>query len=162
MAAVKKPGKKQAKATKTAKKLYKHILLAVDLSDQTNHLFKRAVDIAKAAHAKLSVVHVFSHTPVAYAGEFSIPIDVEFEMTLKAQAHKELQKLGKKFDISPKMLHLAEGSVKATVTNFAKKLKADLIIVGTHGHTGISALLGSQANAILHAAPCDVWVVRAK
>jgi Universal stress protein UspA and related nucleotide-binding proteins len=43
-----------------------------------------------------------------------------------------------------------------------KKIKADLIIVGTHGHQGLNLLLGSQANAILHAATCDVWVIRIK
>ena len=146
----------------TSKKIVKHILLATDLSDHSNALFKRASEIAKAAHAKLSVIHVFAHTPVAYAGEFSIPIDVEFEMSLKREAFKQLQKLGKKYNIPTKMLHLCEGSVKATVTDFATKIKADLIIVGTHSHHGLDFLLGSQANAILHAAKCDVWVVRAK
>ncbi|MDP1573399.1 MAG: universal stress protein [Coxiellaceae bacterium] len=146
----------------TTKKVVKHILLATDLSDNSNMLFKRATAIAKAAHAKISVIHVFAHTPIAYAGEFSIPIDVEFEMTLKREAHKHLQKLGKKYNIPAKMLHLCEGSIKATVTDFAKKIKADLIVVGTHSHHGLDILLGSQANAILHAASCDVWVVRIK
>lgn len=146
----------------TSNKIVKHILLATDLSANSNFLFKRATAIAKASHAKLSVIHVFSHAPVAYAGEFSIPIDVEFEMSLKGEALKHLQKLGKKYNIPGKMLHLCEGSVKATVTDFAKKIKADLIIVGTHSHHGLDILLGSQANAILHAASCDVWVVRIK
>ena len=146
----------------TSKKIIKHILLASDLSKQSNYLFKRAAAIAKATHAKLSAVHVFSHAPIAYAGEFSIPIDAEFEMTLKRQAHKQLQKLGKKYGIPAKMLHLAEGSIKDAVIELAKKSKADLIVVGTHGRAGFSALLGSQASAILHAAKCDVWVVHVK
>ena len=142
--------------------LYKHILIATDLSTHANYIIKRATEIAEHTSAQLSLVHVLAHASIAYAGEFSIPIDVEFEMTLKGEAHKQLQKLGKKYGISARMLHMQEGSVKATVTAFAKKIKADLIIVGTHGHEGISALLGSQANAILHAAKCDVWVVRVK
>lgn len=146
----------------TNKKTVKHILLATDLSKSSNQLFKRAAEIAKATHAKLSVIHVFAHTPIAYAGEFSIPVDVEFELTLKKEAHNHLLKLGKKYGIPAKNLHLNEGSVKGTVTEFAQKIKADLIMVGTHSHQGISALLGSQANAILHAAHCDVWVVQVK
>jgi len=146
----------------TVKKGIKHILLATDLSKNSEYVFKRAAEIAKLSHAKISVIHVFSHTPIAYAGEFSIPMDIEFEVSLKREAHNQLQKLGKKFNIPPKQLYLTEGSVKATVTKFAQKIKADLIVVGTHGHEGINAILGSQANAILHAATCDVWVVRIK
>ncbi len=145
-----------------AKNLVKHILLATDLSTHSDYLFKRAADIAKSTKAKLSVIHVFAHTPIAYAGEFSIPIDVAFEMSLKREAHKHLQKLGKKYKIPANRLHLAEGSVKTTVSDFAKKIKSDLIIVGTHGHDGLDAILGSQANGILHAAHCDVWVIKIK
>ena len=145
-----------------SKKIYKHVLLAIDLSEHSKQVTKRAVEIAKATQAKLSVVHVFAHTPIAYAGEFSIPIDAAFEMTLKRQTEQYLTRLGKKYNISKKMIHLTEGSVKSAVTELAEKIKADLIVVGTHGHSEIGALLGSQASAILHAAHCDVWVVRIK
>ena len=41
-----------------------------------------------------------------------------------------------------------------------ERLKADLIIVGSHGRHGVRLLLGSTANAILHGAKCDVLAVR--
>lgn len=148
--------------TTTINHLYKHVLLATDLSDNANAIAKRAADLAHAAGAKLSVMHVLSHAPVAYAGEFSIPIDAEFEATLEKEAKTQLAKLGKKYHISANDQHLAQGSVKSTVTEFADTHKVDLIVVGTHGREGISLLLGSQANAILHAAKCDVWVVHVK
>lgn len=148
---------------KTSKKtLYKHILLATDLSERSNAVAKRAMDIVKITGAKVSIIHVVAHTAIAYAGEFSIPIDVEFENTLNKQAKSQLAKLSKKYDIPAKSQYIAEGSIKFAVTDLAKKIKADLIIVGTHSHTGLDFLLGSQANAILHAAPCDVWVIKTK
>ena len=143
-------------------RLYKHILLATDLSKRSDGVAKRAVAIAKNTGAKLSLIHVTMHTPIAYAGEFSIPIDAEFEAKLEKQAKAQLAKLGKKHHISPRLQHLSQGSVKLAVTEYAKKIKADLIIVGTHAHEGLDMLLGSQANAILTAAKCDVLVVRVK
>lgn len=147
---------------KTTNQLYKHILIATDLSDHTHFIIKRGAEIAKLSGAKLSVIHVLSHAPVAYAGEFSVPIDVEYDAALKKQAQTQLSKIGKQYDIPEKSLYLQEGSVKLAVTDLAKKIHADLIIVGTHGHTGIELLLGSQANAILHTAPSDVWMIKIK
>lgn len=143
-------------------KLYKHILLATDLSKHSDAVAKRAAAIAKTTSAKLSAIHVVMHTPIAYAGEFSIPIDAAFEITLEKQAKAQLAKLGRKYNIPQKSQKLGQGSVKLAVTDFAKTIKADLIVVGTHSHEGLDLLLGSQANAILHAAKCDVLVVRIK
>lgn len=145
-----------------AKRTYKHVLLATDLTPAGKRIAKRAVIIAKSLRAKLSIVHVFAHAPVAYAGEFSIPIDAEFEISLKRAALKKLNKFAKSHRIPAKMAYLKEGSVKSAVIGLSKKIRADLIIVGEHSHDGISVLLGSQASAILHAAPCDVWVIKAK
>jgi len=140
--------------------LYKNILVALDLTEHSNSIMKRAVQIASHAKSKLNIAHVLAHTPIPYAGEFSIPIDVEAENIIRKQATKRLAQLGKKYQIESDAQYLLEGSVKTEVTNLAKKIHADLIVVGTHGHTGIEALLGSEANAILHAAKCDVWVIR--
>lgn len=138
---------------------YKHLLLATDLSSQSNLVAKQAAHLAKLMRAKLSVVHVAEHAMVAYGGEYSLPIAVDLDTALKQKAKKELARLGKKYHIPEKQQYVKEGSVKHTVIDLAKKISADLIVVGTHGHHGINLLLGSQANAILHAAQCDVWVV---
>lgn len=142
--------------------LYKNILLATDLSDHCDYVAKRAAAIAHTTHAKLNIIHVLAYTPIAYAGEFSIPVDAELELTMEKQAKAQLSRLGKKYDVAKEDQHIAQGSVKLAVTELAKKINADLLIVGTHGHEGFDLLLGSQANAILHAAKCDVWVVRIK
>lgn len=145
-----------------ASKLYKHILLATDLSERSTYIAKRTAEIAKRVKSKLSVVHVLGHSPIAYAGEFSIPIDTQFEIQIQKEASKQLEKLCKKINVPRKSQFISVGSVKTNVIDLAKKIKADLIIVGTHGHQGLNLLLGSQANAILHAATCDVWVIRIK
>ncbi len=142
--------------------MYKHILVAVDLSPRSNAVVQRAREIANTDHASLDVVHVIEHSPIAYGGEFSIPIDVNLEQTIETQARESLAALCQSFQIIPKNQHILDGSVKRAVIELADKLKIDLIIVGTHGHHGIDKLLGSRANAILHTAKCDVLAIRAK
>lgn len=141
---------------------YQHILAAVDLSPQSKQVLQRATEIARQNHASLDVIHVVEHSPVAYGGEFSIPIDVNLEHTIETQARESLFALCNEENIGEKNQHVLNGSVKRTVIELADKLNASLIIVGTHGHHGIDKLLGSRANAILHGAKCDVLAVRAK
>jgi len=139
---------------------YKHILVAIDLSPVTEQVLASAHELAEQNKAPLSMVHVMEHSPVAYGGEFSIPIDVNLEQALEAQVRKEMSQFGEKYHIPIERQYVENGSVKLTVTDLASELGVDLIVTGTHGHHGIDALLGSRANAILHRAQCDVLVVR--
>lgn len=139
---------------------YKHVLVAVDLSPVTDQVLTKAQEIAKESKAQLSMVHVMEHSPVAYGGEFSIPVDVNLEQSLEQEVRKELQKLGTKYGIPIERQHLESGSVKLAVTDLAETLHADLIVAGTHGHHGLDLLLGSRANAVLHRAQCDVLIIR--
>ncbi len=141
---------------------YQHVLVAVDLSPVTNQVLSQAQEIATESKALLSMIHVMEHSPVAYGGEFSIPVDVNLEQSLEREVRNEMQKLGEKYGISPEHQYLETGSVKLAVTDLAETLHADLIVTGTHGHHGLDILLGSRANAILHRAQCDVLVVRVK
>lgn len=139
---------------------YKHILLATDLSGHSDKIAQRAREIADESKARLSVVYVMEHSPVAYGGEYSIPIDANLEESLEQNADDSLAKLGAQYGIEGDDQHLASGSVKLAVIDTADEIGADLIVVGTHSHKGIDALLGSRASAILNHAKCDVLVVR--
>ncbi len=139
---------------------YRHVLVAIDLSPVTEQVLARAKEIANESNALLSMAHVMEHSPVAYGGEFSIPIDVNLEQTLEVEARKEMERLGSSYGIAPQQQYLESGSVKLAVTELAQKLGVDLIVAGTHGHHGFDILLGSRANAILHNAQCDVLIIR--
>ena len=141
---------------------YHHILVAIDLSPRSLLVLKRASKIAHQNKATLDIVHVIEHSPIAYGGEFSLPVDVNLEQTIEAKVRELLIDLGDQFNIPPPNQHILEGSVKHSVIELGKKLTTDLIILGTHGHQGIGKLLGSRANAILHAANCDVLAIRSE
>jgi universal stress protein A len=140
---------------------YKHILLATDLSEDFDIVAQRACQLAKRYHCKLSVVHVLEHTPVVYGGgEFSIPLDMNLEEHLSENVRKALSILGNRFNIDKEDQFVAHGSIKKQIIDLSEQLGIDLIIVGSHGHSGMERILGSVANAILHAAKCDVLAVR--
>lgn len=140
---------------------YKHILITTDLSSDTQKIIDHVKALSAHSKSKISVLHVIEHTPIVYGGgEFSIPLDVNLEEIMKENARKALAHLGKKMHIDEKDQYIETGSVKIAVIKLAEKTHADLIIVGAHARHGIERILGSTANAILHAAKCDVLAVR--
>lgn len=140
--------------------MYKTILLAVDLSPQSHAIAKKAKLFADQFQAQLHIVHVVEHSPLAYGDEFSLPIDVDLEQVIENEARTMLLNLCREVGVQDDDAHMASGSVQLIVHDLAKKLPADLIIVGSHGHHGIERLLGSRANALLHNSPCDTLAIR--
>lgn len=139
---------------------YKHVLLAIDLHpdcDQTTA--EQAVELAKMHKAKLTIVHAIEHIN-AYGVAQAYPTVLNLEQQLKQDANEELNRLKQKLDVPNADVLVEIGSPKLVVLDIAKRLKADVIVVGSHGRHGINMLLGSTANAILHNAICDVLAVR--
>ena len=140
---------------------YKHVLLATDLSEETNVLAETAASVAKHSGAKLSIVHVMEHVPVVYgSGEFSIPLDMNLEDQLSKNARRVLTVIANRVGVADEDLYIAHGSLKKEIIELASQLEADLIVVGSHRHSGIEFLLGATANAILHTGKCDILAVR--
>jgi universal stress protein A len=134
---------------------YKHLLLATDLVSYDEPAILRAATLAKAFDAKLSLLHVVEPIP-AYA-EIT-PLNVEDELV--AQAKTQLQELGQKLNVPIQEQYVRVGPPKHEIIDAAKELNVDLIVMGSHGRHGLSLLLGSTANAVVHGAACDVITVR--
>jgi universal stress protein A len=141
---------------------YKKILVACDLSETNRKILVRAGELASQCKADLNAIHVIEFSPFAYAGEFSATLDPNIEQSLVTSAQTTLNELCEEFTIAPDHQYIERGSVKLVVSEMAEQIHADLIVVGSHSHHGLEVLLGSRANAILHAAKCDVYVVRIK
>lgn len=140
--------------------VYKNILVAIDLhpacDEQTT---KKAALIAKESNAKLSIIHAVEHIN-AYGMAQAYPTVIDLEEQMAKEAKDALTKFAEKFAIPASHQFVEVGSPKIVIMNKAEELKADLIIVGSHGRHGIALLLGSTANAVLHNAKCDVLAVR--
>jgi universal stress protein A len=139
---------------------YEHVLLATDLTPGSEQVADKAQIIAERAKAKLSLVHVVEQTPLIYgSSQFSVSMDSNLEDNMKAQANQALNEMGERIQVPATQQHIRHGSPKEVVNEMVESHNIDLVVVGTHGRKGIKVLLGSTANAILHVAKCDVWVV---
>ncbi|NIB41293.1 universal stress protein [Pseudomaricurvus alkylphenolicus] len=140
---------------------YSHILVGLDLSEESNQVLNRAVALARANAATLSLVHVVEPLTFAYGGD--IPVDLsEIQEQLQQQAHQQLKELSQPADIGQENQHVVVGQPVAEIHDLAEQLNVDLIVVGSHGRRGLALLLGSTANGVLHGAKTDVLAVRVK
>lgn len=140
---------------------YNHILVGVDLSEESQQVLNRASALASASGAKLSMVHIVEPLTFAYGGD--IPVDLsEIQEQLHQQATEQLQELAQPTGIDSANQHVLVGQPVSEIHDLAENLDADLVVVGSHGRKGLALLLGSTANGVLHGAKCDVLAVRVK
>ena len=140
----------------------KSILVPIDFSAPSRKALDYAVPFAKQFGAKLTLLHVIEPIPGPdFANSF--PLMMENDKVV-ATAKGKLQMLVKQNAIDPKILERAvvsEGRAFHEIARAAENLKADLIIISTHGYTGLKhALLGSTTERVVRHAPCPVLVVR--
>ena len=140
----------------------KSILVPLDFSQPSMKALDHAVSLARQFKAKLTLLHVVE--PVAtpdFAASFPLAMEDD---ELMASAKKELEG-------SIKTARIPRGMVEKVLVRFgrsfheiagaARSRKVDLIIISTHGYTGLKhALLGSTTERVVRHAPCPVLVVR--
>jgi len=151
---------------KAAQVDFKNIVIATDGSKYSLAAASEAIGIAKNNKSELTVIAVVP-------SEIMTPTDIDFTMTQKELiAEKEMHEAEKNAK-AVKEAALKEGvSVKAFVMSgrpadaimeIAREKKADLIVVGSHGRTGLGRLLmGSIAERVIVLTSCAVLVVRAR
>lgn len=136
--------------------MYRHILVASDLTEASRITVKKAWELASQFESKLSIIHVVEPIPV-----YGYPGIAPIQNPVVEEIRQELATFSKEFSIPESHQHLELGPPKTEILRVAEDLRADLIVVGSHGRNGILRILGSTANAILHSAECDVLMVRA-
>jgi len=144
----------------------RRILHPSDFSKASGAAFKKAVEMAKADRAELMLVHVVNPVvPVAGEGYVSPKMYEEIAASTRGWAQKQLAKLlakAKQGGVRAKGFVL-EGVAHEQIVRFAKSKRADLIVLGTHGRSGLAKLLlGSVAGRVVASATCPVLTVRGR
>ncbi len=141
---------------------YRHILAAVDLAPgEEDPVLGRAAALARQYGARLSLLHVVEYVPpLDLAYDPVVPVGVDIENQLMDRARAELDRRLGWLGVEGAQAFVEAGSPKRETVRFAQENGVDLIVVGTRGRHGLSLLLGSTANGVLHHAPCDVLAVR--
>ncbi len=138
----------------------RHLLVPTDFSH----------DAAGAAHAaralfagvRVTLLHVY-HLPVEYTAYGTIPTAIPFHADVVAVAEEKLAEAAG--DLAGEGLTIEciarEGYPPEVIVDTASELGADLVVMGTHGRTGLRHfLLGSNAERVIQRAPCPVLTVR--
>ena len=148
-------------------KHFNKILHATDYSKASAPALDEAVALAKQNGAELLVLHVIDPVPPYVAGEDigGAELYMKLEEASKREAEASMQKLMekvRKLRVNAKSL-LLRGTAHEQIVRTAKNRRANLIVIGTHGRTGLSKLLmGSVASRIVSMAHCPVLTVRGK
>ncbi len=141
----------------------RRILVPIDFSEYSKGALRYAVAFARTVRAELTLVYVVE--PAIYPADFSfgqvaLP---NVEVELRDRGETELQELAKieTQGTVPVTTLVRTGKPFLEICTLAEERQIDLIIIATHGHTGVEHLLfGGTAEKVVRKAPCNVLVVR--
>lgn len=142
--------------------MFKHILVAVDGSECASDALTIAIEIAVARQAMLSILYVVDPLKAIppVVDMYGSPPEFTEELTkdgfaiLKTCGGRAAA-AGAQFETS-----LLDGPPVATIVNYAREKKVDLIVLGSHGRKGLSrVLLGSVAEGVMRDAKCPTLIV---
>ena len=139
------------------------ILLPTDFSDYSTAATKYACELATKFDAELHILHTLeSH--LSLTPTFGLGLDLpKYVSESKAAVEKSLAGvLDPKWEGGGKVVKaMVEGSPKVEIIAYARKHNIDLIVLATHGRSGLAhVLMGSVAESVVRTAPCPVLTVR--
>lgn len=144
----------------------RRILHPTDFSSASRAAFARALTEARTGRAQLLVLHVLSPVvPLAGEGYVAPAVYQQMSDAARAWAQKQLARLVAKAKAGRVRARgiVREGVVADQIVRVARAQRADLIVIGTHGRTGVARFfLGSVAARVAATAPCPVLTVRGR
>lgn len=137
----------------------KRILVAHDGSKSSEKALKKAMEIAKRFNSSITVISV---VPELYLTELMEMDRLKILETLTDEAKKTMEKIKKSTrGIKSLKTVIRQGNPAEEILDAAEKMKADVIVTGSHGRRGAQKfLLGSVSSRIVDHAECSVLVVK--
>ena len=143
--------------------VYHHILIAIDFTPTAYQVVQRA-KLLLGNETKLTILNVVEYAmPLGFGDDFTpMPNLLVEENMLVEKAKESLSRFVDKQGLAYAEQVVKVGATQREIIRIAEEKNIDLIVLGSHGRHGISLLLGSTANGVLHHASCDVLAVRVK
>jgi universal stress protein A len=140
---------------------YKHLLIGLDLSSESQQVVDRVKFLFSDSQIKISVCHILEPLAFTYGGD--IPVDLsDVQLQLEQQSKERLSACAEQLNIAEEDCHVVLGQPAREMHRIAADGAVDLIVVGSHGRHGLALIFGSTSNSVLHGASCDVLAVRIK
>lgn len=141
---------------------YAKILIAVDSSEYSMKAARKGLELAHQLNAKAALIYVVDKSKAMGNIDAGI-MSEEALLVLKKEAEQTLDQLAAMYSGKELMKFMPEGRPTEDILNTAKVWEADLIVMGTHGRTGLKELLmGSVATYVLHHSKIPVMIVPLK
>jgi nucleotide-binding universal stress UspA family protein len=135
------------------------ILCPTDFSESARHAFRLAVALARDQRARLLVLHVATPPPLVSYGE--LQRSLEQTGGYRHELENQLRQVHDTGSAIVAEYRVVAGDPGAEITSIAKEATCDLIVMGTHGRTGLGRLLiGSVAEQVLRRAHCPVLTIK--
>lgn len=139
-----------------------HILVPTDFSEYANDALDYAIELAKTLQARLTLLHIIQLTPMTMGDMYGSSLEAYLEaMENEAQKHMEallnrVHQEGLEGETA-----IVQGVPFQLIVDMAGSQDVDLIVMGTHGRTGLThVLMGSVAERVVRLSPCPVLVTR--
>jgi nucleotide-binding universal stress UspA family protein len=139
-----------------------HILVPTDFSDPSIDALELAVEMARRFGASITLFHA-QEMPTYVFPDAVMPVTPQVVAELEKSSQSELDRLAGRVRSAgvPVSTRSVVGPNDAEICRYAEEMGADLIVMGTHGRTGLRhVLLGSVAEKVVRRAPCPVLTVR--
>jgi len=145
----------------------KKILFCTDFSENSIPARKCAEEYSRAFGAELSILHVVNTSGIGYPSlEEGVPVDIRALVeSMQRSVDKALELLAAECSglPFPVKTYSRPGSPSHEIVRFAEDQRMDLIVMGTHGRTGIRHLImGSTAENVVRTAHCPVLTARSR
>ena len=144
----------------------RRILFGTDFSPASRPAFRRSLELAASNGAALWIAHVAAPPPPMSAEGYVLPRYYDdLSAAIRTDAEKRLKvllALARKAGVKAHGL-LLTGAPHDALNRAARRHRADLLVVGTHGRTGLAKfLVGSVASRVVATAPCPVLTIRGR
>lgn len=151
--------------------MYRHLLVPVDGSHAGRHVAHHAAELAGQLRARMTVLHVLEEIGVPLVQYGMEPyVELETVSVEVAEAHRDaavrlvedvVAEISDDVDTTARVVEAQGRRVAEVITETAVEEDADLIVMGTHGHRGLSRIfLGSVADGVIRSADVPVTLVR--
>ncbi|MGR5066197.1 universal stress protein [Photobacterium sp. DNB22_13_2] len=138
---------------------YKHILVAIDLSDDSHVIVGKAAELAKALDAKLSLIHIDVNYAELYTGLIDINLsDAQHRMADEAQ--KQLQALADKANYPVSHTLVGSGDLSEEICHAIDDMQIELVVCGHHQDFWSKIL--SSAKQLINRSPVDMLMIPLK
>ncbi len=144
--------------------MFKKILVPIDFGENSKDVLQYAATLADKFQAEIHLLHVIEDLAALASGPdgfFKMPADTEKEIIQYAQKKLKEYTIPDVFDIPNKVLQVCDGTPFVEIIRYARDNKIDLIVLGTHGRSGlVHMLLGSVAEKVIRKSPCPTLAIR--